>query len=116
MVPLSAFPGFGDPSNLPSVASPCHGTEEPSFAAAGVVTNMSTAVYINNSDDRSNGNVMDGDENNGEEEEQLQQLRGATANPAAPVDLGILSLDDEDLTLVIFLVHNGVKLNCAEDN
>ena len=102
VVPLSAFPGFGDPSNLPSVAPPCHGTEEPSFAAAGVVTNMSTAVYINNSDDRSNGNVMDGDENNGEEEEQLQQqqLRGATANPAAPVDLGILSLDDEDLTLV----------------
>ena len=82
---------------MPSVAPPCHGTEEPSFAAAGVVTNMSTAVYINNSDDRSNGNVMDGDENNGEEEEQL---RGATANPAAPVDLGILSLDDEDLTLV----------------
>ena len=106
VVPLSAFPGFGDPSNLPSVAPPCHGTEEPSFAAAGVVTNMSTAVYINNnSDDRSNGNVMDGDENNGEEvvEEQLQQqqqLRGATANPGAPVDLGILSLDDEDLTLV----------------
>lgn len=62
---------------------------------------MSTAVYINNSeDDRSNGNVMDGDENNGEEEVGEEQLRGATANPAAPVDLGILSLDDEDLTLV----------------
>ena len=67
--------------------------------AAGVI-NMSTAVYINNSDDRSNGNVMEGDDNNGEEEEQ--QLRGATANPVAPVDLGILSLDDEDLTLVRF--------------
>ena len=64
---------------------------------------MSTAVYINNSeDDRSNGNVMDGDENNGEEEVGEEQLRGATANPAAPVDLGILSLDDEDLTLVRF--------------
>ena len=67
--------------------------------APGVI-NMSTAVYINNSDDRSNGNVMEGDDNNGEEEEE--QLRGATANPVAPVDLGILSLDDEDLTLVRF--------------
>jgi len=63
---------------------------------------MSTAVYINNSeDDRSNGNVMEGDgDNNGEEEVEDQELRGATANPAAPLDLGILSLDDEDLTLV----------------
>ena len=70
---------------------------------------MSTAVYLNNSDDRSNGNVVmdDGDaDNNGggdEETEGERQLRGATANPAAaPVDLGILSLDDEDLTLVRF--------------
>ena len=51
---------------------------------------MSTAVYIN-ADDRSNGNVMDED---GEGE-----VRGATANPPT-VDLGILNLDDEDLTLV----------------
>ena len=61
---------------------------------------MSTAVYLNNSDDRSNGNVMDGgDDNNGGAEEE-EQSRGAVANPAAPLDLGILSLDDEDLTLV----------------
>ena len=71
--------------------------------SAGVI-NMSTAVYINNSDDRSNGNVMEGDDNNGEEEEE--QLRGATANPVAPVDLGILNLDDEDLTLVRLLFRN----------
>ena len=61
---------------------------------------MSTAVYLDNSDDRSNGNVMDGgDDNNGGAEEE-EQFRGAVANPAAPLDLGILSLDDEDLTLV----------------
>ena len=63
---------------------------------------MSTAVYLNNSDDRSNGNVMDGgDDNNGGAEEE-EQSRGAVANPAAALDLGILSLDDEDLTLVQF--------------
>ena len=61
---------------------------------------MSTAVYLNNSDDRSNGNVMDGgDDNNGGAEEE-EQSRGAVAIPGAPLDLGILSLDDEDLTLV----------------
>ena len=40
-----------------------------------------------------------GDDNNGGAEEE-EQSRGAVANPAAPLDLGILSLDDEDLTLV----------------
>ena len=83
-------PFGGDPcSSLPTFlqSSPaCHGTKR---TAAGV-TNMSTAVYIN-ADDRSNGNVMDED---GEGE-----VRGATANPPT-VDLGILNLDDEDLTLV----------------
>ena len=34
--------------------------------------------------------------------EEEEQSRGAVANPAAPLDLGILSLDDEDLTLVQF--------------
>ena len=42
-----------------------------------------------------------GDDNNGGAEEE-EQSRGAVANPAAPLDLGILSLDDEDLTLVQF--------------
>ena len=58
------------------------------------MTNMSTAVYIG-ADDRSNGNVMD----------EEGEVRGATARPP-PVDLGILNLDDDELTLVRLRLRN----------